>query len=242
MFVKFSKLSVMCYHVSIPDKGELIKQLPSYQIEGDFQPFYHISGFARPFVPVTTNAAPTLIRPARWKLIPSWIKTDVEAGKYANTLNAHCDEIFLKPSYKSYIGRKHGLLWVNGFFEPHKVEGIKETENYFIYKPEKQIFSLGVVWSPFIDSDTGETYDTFSIITTAASKMLAEIHNEKKRMPLVISPDQRDQWLNATDKETVNDFFHPSGEEFYAHKIAHRVTAAKKGFDTNFAEIQNPAT
>ena len=108
------------------------------------------------------------------------MKSEDEAKRYANTLNPESESIFEKASYKKYNGKNRGLLYVTGFYEPHKVKGQKETDNYFIYEPNNEIFTLGIVYSDFTDQDTGENYPTFSIITTAANPMLEEIHNEKK--------------------------------------------------------------
>ncbi|MFZ4860798.1 SOS response-associated peptidase [Sphingobacterium sp. Mn56C] len=193
----------MCYHTSTPSKKELEQSFPSLHVSYTGDENYHVSGFTRPFLPVTLNAQTADIVAARWKLIPYWIKTEAEAAKYANTLNAEGERIFEKVSYRNAISKTRGLLYVKGFFEPHKVEGKKETENYYIYKPGQEIFTLGVVYSVFADQETGETYPTFSIITTAANALLSEIHNQKKRMPLIIAADNREAWLNATGKQEI---------------------------------------
>ena len=148
--------------------------------------------------------------------------------------------MFTKASYKPYIGKYRGLLWIDGFYEPHKVAGQKETENFYVYKPNKEIFSLGIVYAPWVDkeSGTGEIVNTFSIITVPANDMMAEIHNEKKRMPLIIDPADRERWLNAGSKEEIQSFFKPYQDgELAAHKIQMRVTAAR-GIDTNTPDAQ----
>lgn len=231
----------MCYHVSTKEKGKLIEALPTYEVKGDPIQYFHVSGFARPYLPVTLNSEPKVIQEARWKLIPHWVKTEEEAKKYANTLNAESSEIFDKASYKPYIKKYRGLLWIDGFYEPHNVEGKKDTENFYIYRPNKELFSLGIVYAPWVDTDTGEVTNTFSVITVKANELLAEIHNEKKRMPLIIAPGDREAWLNASTKEDIEALFKPYPDgELSAHKIATRVTAPKKGQETNTPDVQNP--
>lgn len=119
---------------------------------------------------------------------------------------------------------------MDGFFEPHKVAGVKETENYYLYLPEKEIFTLGIVWAEF------NGYPTFSVITTEANPQLAEIHNEKKRMPFVVDPSYREAWLQADDPAEIEQLIRPWDGEFQAHRVA-RVTAIR-GTDTNVPEIQ----
>lgn len=226
----------MCYHVSTPDKRKLIEELPQYKINLDDESFYHVSGFTRPFLPVTTSDNPRTVENAQWKLIPYWIKTEAEAKAYANTCNAKSEEVFDKASYKIYIEKNRGLLWIDGFFEPHKNKVSGKDENYYIYLPEKRIFTLGIVISPWVNTETGEVTNTFSILTTKANKLLEEIHNEKKRMPLVIAPDDRDEWLEARGKAQIQHFFKPFNGLLEAHKV-HRVTADRTG-STNRSDIQ----
>ncbi|MGJ1432877.1 SOS response-associated peptidase [Sphingobacterium spiritivorum] len=227
----------MCYHVSSPDTDFIKKSVPTKVVKYNRAQNYHVSGFTRPFLPVELNNQLGLIDEARWKLLPFWVKTEEDAAKYANTLNAESESIFQKASYKNYILKNRGLLYIDGFFEPHKVKGQKETDNYYLFMPEKKIFTLGIVWSPFTDIDTGEHYNTFSIITTPANPQLKEIHNEKERMPLIIPESDREAWLNAKTKEQVSQLMIPYKGDLENHKV-YRVTAAR-GEDTNRPDIQD---
>jgi len=228
----------MCYHVGAPSQKELKMKVPKKEILYENEEIFHVSGFARPYLPVTLNNDADAIVSARWKLLPFWVKTEEEAGKYANTLNAESESIFEKASYKNYIGKSRGLLYVTGFYEPHKVAGQKETDNYFIYSPNKEIFTLGIVYSDWTDQSTGETYPTFSIITTPANPLLEEIHNVKKRMPLIIPEDKQDAWLFAQGKEEIQQLMIPYQSELGSHQV-YRVTGAR-GEETNIKNIQNP--
>ena len=229
----------MCYHTGAPSKSDLKNKYPKKKVtyEND-QEIFHVSGFTRPFLPVTLNTEVDSIISARWKLIPYWIKTEDEASKYANTLNAEGETVFEKASYKNYIGKNRGLLYVTGFYEPHKVSGQKETDNYFIYAPNKDILTLGIVYSIFTDQETGETYPSFSILTTPANPLLEEIHNVKKRMPLIISEDKQDQWLYANNKEQIQSLIRPYDGELGSHQVF-RVTAARTE-NTNNPKSQEP--
>jgi len=175
----------MCYHVSTPDITYLKKARPEKEVIFEGSEIYHVSGFARPYLPVTLNNQDDKIVQARWKLIPFWVKTEDDAKKYANTLNADSGTIFEKASYKNYITKNRGLLYVNGFYEPHKVSGKKDTENYYIYTPTKEIFTLGIVFSDFKDYETGETYPTFSIITLKPIPYLLKFTMKRNVCPLL---------------------------------------------------------
>lgn len=220
----------MCYHSSHPSEKKIRKQFKSLGVDYQGPDIFHVSGFTRPYLPVTLNTEPEKVIAGRWKLIPFWVKDEERANKYANTLNAEGESIFEKASYKPYIKKNRGLLYVDGFYEPHKVAGVKETENYYLYLPEKEIFTLGVVWADF------NGYPTFSVITTEANPQLAEIHNEKKRMPFVVDAADREAWLGADDPVEIKQLIRPWDGDFQAHRVT-RVTAIR-GTDTNVPGIQ----
>ncbi len=168
----------MCYHLSTPKwvQMEMFAKennlsIPS-SIKETYQQYYHVSGFARPYLPTVLNDSTKSISLSRWKLLPFWVKTEDEAKKYANTLTAESESIFEKKSYSPFILKNRGLLLVDGFYEPHKVTGIKETENFYLSYQGHQIFTLGIVFAPWTDQSTGEHFNTFSIITTPANKRI----------------------------------------------------------------------
>lgn len=232
----------MCYHVSTP-KWEQMKlfadekrlSIPSYTKE-NYEDYYHISGFARPYLPTLLNDSKDITL-SRWKLLPFWVKNEDEANKYANTLNAKSEELFEKKSYSPYIQKHRGLLFVDGFFEPHEVKGQKETDNYYLSMPEHKIFALGIVVSPWKDQSTNNHYNTFSIITTTANELLSEIHNVKKRMPLIVPANKWTEWLNAGSKAEIENLMQPLEDGILQAWQVKRVTGAR-GENTNVKEIQ----
>lgn len=221
----------MCYHASTP-KTELLRNIvKGMTVQNGFETIYHVSGFTRPYLPVTLNSQIDSIVSARWKLIPFWVKTEADAEKYANTLNAKSEDVFEKASYKNVIGKQRGLLYVQGFFEPHATDGKKNDESYYIQDPTSPIFTLGVVWSHWQD------YNTFSIITTPANPQMEEIHNVGKRMPLIIPENKRQSWLLAEGRDEIESLMVPYNGELQSHRTV-RVTSAR-GIDTNIPSIQN---
>jgi len=220
----------MCYHTATPSGAELRLFFKDMAVHYNQDAIYHVSGFERPYLPVTLNTKIDEIVPARWKLLPFWVKTEEEAAKYANTLNAKGEEVFEKASYKNVIGKYRGLLYVNGFFEPHATDGKKNDESYFIQDPTSPIFTIGVVWSPWRD------YNTFSVITTEANPLMAEIHNVGRRMPLIIPEDMRHNWLLAEGRGEIESLMVPYEGELKAHRTF-RVTSAR-GINTNRPDIQ----
>ncbi len=62
-------------------------------------------------------------------------------------------------------------------------------------------FALGGLWDAWRNPRTGQEEKTFSIVTVPANPLLARIHNTKKRMPLILTPEIEREWLARPLKE-----------------------------------------
>jgi putative SOS response-associated peptidase YedK len=156
-------------------------------------PFYYfVSGFAHPLLPIVKQDGIFLFE---WGMIPAWVK-DLDTAKdmQGKTLNAVGETVFEKPSFKKSIGSKRCLLGVSGFFEWRDVNKLKYP--YFIHLKSVDLFSLGCIYESWVDRSTGEIRNTFSIVTTAANPLMEHIHNLKKRMPLIISMEDEQNWID----------------------------------------------
>lgn len=200
----------------------MLKELTEYTINFKGDQFYLVSGQTEPFLPVTTNSNYRTVETAQWKLLPDWIKTETKLKGHTDTYHIDYEGNFENADYKPYVTKYRGLLWVDGFYESRK--GVEQSESYYVYLPEKRILSIGIVVAPLLNTETGETANTFSILTTKANDFLGELINERKRMPLIIPPDQRDAWLDANEEERIKDFFIPFNGLLQAHKVQ-RVTS-----------------
>ncbi len=58
------------------------------------------------------------------------------------------------------------------------------------------------IYQPWTDKETGETIDTFSIVTTKANNLMEQIHNKKKRMPTILNEAQAGEWLQPNLSES----------------------------------------
>ena len=234
----------MCYKVSTPDKDQLegyFQKQEVYQDQlftvGDYQHYFHADLFNRPFLPVLSNDNKS-VQPARWKLIPYWVKTEEEAKKYANTGNARCEEVFEKASYKPYIQKNRCLLWVDGFFEPNHPSK-KITVPYYVRAIDRSPFALGSFYADWVNKDTGEVTRTFSVITTPPNDLLREIHNEGQRMPFIVTPDKWERWLSPLSKEEIIEMMKPLPDGFLeGYPVSGLVY--KKGIESNIPETQAP--
>ncbi len=169
---------------------------------------YMVNGFSHPEMPVITETGLEIMN---WGLIPAWSKDD-QIRKY--TLNARAETIFEKPSFKNVISSKRCIIPATGYFEWQHTGKTKQP--YFISLKNQDEFTFAGVWDLWVNPQSRENFYTYSIITTEANPLLAEIHNTKKRMPVVLPQEIEFDWLTRNiSTEKIKDFFVPLGEEFF---------------------------
>jgi putative SOS response-associated peptidase YedK len=152
------------------------------------------SGFAFPLVPVVTNKEMDSIHLYHWGLILHWAK-DKELRK--NTLNARIETIEEKPSFRSYV-KNRCLVLIDGFYEYQWQDPKGKVKKPFLMTmPDGEPFALGGLFSHWTDKTSGDMLSTFTILTMDANEQMAEIHNTKKRMPLILRRDTEMDWLEG---------------------------------------------
>ena len=161
-------------------------------------PLYHAHGFTHPEMLIYTDLDPLVPTVSRWGLIPKWVKDEEQASKISRgTLNARGESIFEKPSFKESAIKRRCVIHIDGFFEHRHFDG--KTSPYFIMRRDRQPMSLAGLWSEWINRDTGEIINSFSIVTTKANEMMSKIHNNPRlpepRMPLVLEEEYEHEWL-----------------------------------------------
>ena len=122
----------------------------------------------------------------RWGLVPMWAK-DLKIG--ARMINARSETVHEKPAFRSAFRRRRCVIPVNGWFEWRREGGAKQP--YWIRPENAETFSLAGLWERW---DKGEEpVETFTILTTAASTALADIHH---RQPVIVGDGEVDGWLD----------------------------------------------
>jgi putative SOS response-associated peptidase YedK len=187
----------MCFHSKQSKDAQTLEKRfkGKFKTEG-YVPADRYNGFTFPKTPVITNSKPDTIDLYSWGLMPSWSK---DQKFRVNTLNARIETLAEKPSFKNCIVNRC-LILVDGFFEWKWLdEKGKNKQQYQIGLPNEEPFAFAGIYSQWADKTTGEVLDTYSIITTEANELMAEIHNTKKRMPVILTHDNERDWLNGED-------------------------------------------
>lgn len=225
----------MCYNLAFVEKrlmnyAERYKEvLPDNAIRQAIQDkldaYYFVSGFIHPQLPIVKHDGIFLYE---WGFIPFWIKDNNAAKDIQDmTLNAVGETVFEKPSFRNSITTKRCLLGINGFFEWHELNKVKYP--YFIHTKSSEIFSLGCIYESWVDKSSGEIRNTFSILTTPANPLMEEIHNLKKRMPLILSPEDEKRWIEPNlTREQIIELIKPYPEsDMISYTVSQNVNSAK---------------
>jgi len=234
----------MCFFYALSQTAQSLKNRYQLKLDFDFElepglteSQYYISGFEFPKLPVITDQHPDRIQSFTWGLIPFWVKSRSQAMEIrAHTLNARSDTVFDKPSFRNAIRERRCLVPADGFYEWREVGGKKYP--YYIYLKSKEIFSFAGIWEEWTDRATGEIIKTFSILTTNANPLMEQIHNTKKRMPVILPREQEFDWLkNGLNREEIIALTKPLDDTLMsAHPISKLINS--RSFNRNVAAIQ----
>jgi len=205
----------LCYTIKIDLTREQIEKRFRANLQQPelFSPGEKFSAFALPALPVVCNDRPDVIRLYAWGLIPFWVKDAETADALRRrTFNAKSETLAEKPSYRNSFRTKHCLVIASGFYEWQTLG--KEKIPYLMGLKDQQAFSLAGLYDRWIDPSTGATTNTFTVITTRANPRMEEIHNLKKRMPVILDPDNEGKWLShdLSDRE-IRAIFEPFPQE-----------------------------
>jgi putative SOS response-associated peptidase YedK len=204
----------MCYVVKIDMTREALEKRFGAKIDAPaaFTPSTRVSAFSLPAHPVVTGSEPGKILLYVWGLVPYWVKDEKLAGDLRmKTFNARSESLTEKPSFRHVANRKRCLVLTNGFYEWH-TEG-KHKIPYFIGLKSETGFALAGLHDTWTNPLTGEILNTFTVITTRANPMMEEIHNLKKRMPVILSPENEARWLDVQVDPLKEGLFEPYDQD-----------------------------
>ncbi len=197
----------MCNYISLISEAQELEEYFDAEYVGEpYHREFRINGFATPRVPIILDNDTDHIIPAEWGLIPFWSKNRDFQKK---TLNARIETAEELKSYKNSVNNRC-LILVNGFHEwKHLDEKGKNKEQYLIKVKDQPIFAIGGLYNIWTDPGTGKEIPTVTVVTTEANELMAEIHNTKQRMPILLNKQVQYRWL---DDIPIQDFAFPNYE------------------------------
>lgn len=227
----------MCFNASLAQTMEILEKQFNAVIDGDdLKQIYFQSAFSLPYWPLLKAEDPKNFRFLQWGLIPFWIK-NMESAKQIRikTLNARFETLNEKPSYRNPADHNRCAVVVDGYFEWKDVKGKKQP--YYLYMPGKEPFLLAGIWDRWVNKENKDVFETFSIVTTEARGIAAEIHNTKRRMPFILDDESLELWMDqGRSIKDIREKLVPSWEDIQAHPVSKLLTSGTK--KTNVPEVQ----
>ncbi len=191
----------MCGRYSITTAPEALRRL--------FE-FYNLPNLAPRYNVAPTQSAPVVRRTEdgrrelamlRWGLVPHWAKDMTIASRL---INARGDTVAEKPAYRDAFHARRCLVPADGFYEWRAENGLRQP--FRIGMKGGLPFAFAGLWERWTAKEAvgqiaaGETFETFTIVTTDANAKLRPIH---ERMPVILAPEDYDAWFDTAPEHTA---------------------------------------
>ena len=197
----------MCYYNGIRVSKEeyirllhLEKELKEINLQKDLAGGFEYGNW--PILKPNADGTDFVLEMAHWELIPYWIKDTnalAESRKKFTTLNATSEKLLESKMFRNSALKHRCLVLSSGFYEWRHFQpsGAKKeiAYPYYITIPTRSYFFMAGIYQPWVDKETGETMDTFAIVTTKANSLMEQIHNKKKRMPTILPDTLAWEWI-----------------------------------------------
>ncbi len=214
----------MCYFVEHNIQRKELEKRFNVKFTEDvrYSPSFFQSAFTKPFMPVITADQKGIAQLYQWGLIPHWSPDYIDAEKIrSSSFNARAETVWGKPVFRKAMQSGRCLITAHGFFEYH-TESNQKTPYYIRLKTE-EIFAFAGICDHWMNSATGEIFNTFSILTTAANPLMEEIHNTKKRMPVILHKEKELEWIDpVSPKSILMELLKPFPQDLMAAHVVSR--------------------
>ncbi|KKN96249.1 hypothetical protein LCGC14_0168420 [marine sediment metagenome] len=219
--------SAMCGRFTLTATPETIAEMLALAEIEPFPPRYNIA----PTQPILIAIGGQEERPganflhrtallARWGFIPAWVK---DWQSFPLLFNARAETAAEKNSFRAAMRYRRCLIPASGFYEWRR-RGKAKSEPYFLRPGDGMPFCFAGLMETWLGAD-GSEVDTAAILTTAANRRIAPIH---ERMPVVVAPADHTRWLNCRDNDpaAVADILYAANDDFFEPvRVSDRVNA-----------------
>lgn len=143
---------------------------------------------------IKANADGRIIQLAHWGLIPSWSK---EFKMSYSTFNARSETVADKASFRSAYKHRRCLIPASSYYEWRKLDD-SNKQPYRISRDNNKPFAMAGLYEDWTDKDSGEVFQSCTVVTREAYPELTEIHH---RMPVILPEDSFDNWLSFEEDD-----------------------------------------
>jgi len=186
----------MCFHYRITKNGQDLEKAVGIKRKPGIHetPVTYVNGFDHPKTWLVRNDEPEFLQTAQWGLLPHWaIETDIAK----HTQNARIETLDDKPSFKEVLHQRC-IIYADGFYEWQWLnhQGTHK-QKYLITHRERELFTFAGIYSDWVHPIGNRVIPTFTIITTEANELMRDIHNTKRRMPVILHQKDEKRWLEG---------------------------------------------
>ena len=171
----------------------------------------------------------------RWGLIPYWAK---EASIGVKAINARAETLAEKPAFRDAFERRRCIVPMRGFYEWKKAGRGKIP--HFCRLTHADLFGVAGLYEYWPGVEGSSPMETFTVITTDANELLAELHN---RMPAILSERDYEVWLDPVNRDTVSlkPILKPyPAEEMRVYPVSTKVNRVENDDDSLIREVGGP--
>jgi putative SOS response-associated peptidase YedK len=183
----------MCGRYLITSAPEAFRRLFGYLEQPNFPPRFNVAP-TQPIPVVRVMEGQRQFALVRWGLIPPWVE---DPARFSLLINARAESVNDKPAFRNAMQRRRCLLPADGFYEWKNAGGHKRP--YCIRPKHRGPIAFAGLWENWMGPN-GEEMETAAIITTAASREIAHLHD---RMPAILPPDAFDLWLDCANVDAL---------------------------------------
>ena len=150
----------------------------------------------------------------RWGLVPGWADS---AASRMSTFNARIESAATKPTFRQVLGRRHCLVPASGYYE--WVGTGRAKQPWYITPANDPLMFFAGLWDRW-QSQSGESLLSFTILTTAATGELAEMH---ERRPIICPATHAAEWLRAGNAAAAQLLAHERETALRWHPVGRAV-------------------
>lgn len=217
------------FNVKVPDN---LQVRPSYNISPG------------KYAPVITCNKPKEVQLFQFGLTPFWAKkpmylfnarSEGDRNPENNPEYKGSKDIITKPAFRKPIRSQRCLVIADAFIEGTTVE--KLNKPYIVYLVENDgPFAFAGIWDTWLNKETGELLNSFSIITTVANSLIQKIPHH--RSPVILPKEYENIWIDPSSPLTdITRLLKPyPGEKMNAYPISTKI----KNPHTDSAELIEP--
>lgn len=133
----------------------------------------------------------------RWGLVPPYEKEGKPKYPY---INARKEKVDSHGAYKTSFKKYRCIVPASGFYEWRKKDG--NSYPYAFRLKDSEIVPFAGLYYIWESEDGSKKIPSFTIITTDNNQTVGEVHNSKPRMPVILTEEDFDWWLDPENQNT----------------------------------------